>query len=63
MNKMNGYGKLYTAEGNIIYKGQWDKDHIHGKGILYSQTSKPSTESFSCWDYLDVEKLMVWYDG
>lgn len=29
------YGKLLSAEGKILYEGQYQMDKMHGKGLIY----------------------------
>ncbi|CAK94645.1 unnamed protein product (macronuclear) [Paramecium tetraurelia] len=31
-----GFGKLFNAQGILVYEGQWFNDQQHGNGILYN---------------------------
>lgn len=63
--KLNGIGYAIYSDSEIIYKGEWEENHPHGKGEEVYINSKSEFQSFSGY-YLNGKKTygkLLWKDG
>ncbi len=60
---MQGYGRLYYANGQLAYQGDWFQDEFHGQGKVYNDNPAILDGPFDYNDFNQLEEQWVFYEG
>eukprot|EP01017_Pseudomicrothorax_dubius_P047283 TRINITY_DN846_c0_g4_i1.p1 TRINITY_DN846_c0_g4~~TRINITY_DN846_c0_g4_i1.p1 ORF type:complete len:339 (+),score=104.90 TRINITY_DN846_c0_g4_i1:480-1496(+) len=61
--KMEGFGRMLFASGNVAYEGWFREDKFDGEGILYNEEPEPCEEEFDYKDFGGLESKWTRYEG